>query len=790
MEEPSHLEFNTGAEDQPIVQSSQHPESFSQQQKPPTLDRDWNKTLPATYGSIQPWISKLAKQSESRSSFNELMDTPLDFSNFLINRLKVDTLTPKLIAGPTYELLKGSCKSLVELEYHLEEVYKATTDQLDWVNPEGQQYPHILLKPLPLIPNNQGHRVIPFDHFINNDLEYLRGEDLVPRTMWIEEPICYDKHALWGVSHWGRKRQQFYGFAVNRESAHDVYSKRRIIRRVEDLQLGVESYQKKLNLTKPDTYRSYLKRKESYIAYSNLRGFIYQNKDKKNRLMRIDELHKFSDGTLIDIRIALNDHLKGIRMQYLSQSIWRKSDKDRAAAMIQAIDKRLKTRRIMRSLERKRKDGGEGTWFQLSHRFITTCSYPTIKYKDFIFQDFCYSDTGEIVRYKKSIGHSIEISLSSQEANWAIGRPKAMMDSILAHLAYDSPVNANAKTTVIHDDSEDEVDEFEKEVEPSSSKQTKNDPPPLKAYKPKILYPQCLCKEKMEEGYAKFIDLIKEVRINISLVDALAGMPNYRKFVFPADFIILQMEKDDKVPFILGRPILYTADAIIRVKNKELNDDICFSVDVIEEVTKEELDALLDDSKPFSIMSKKDDDIDDNFPDETLMNVSSTKEDKIPWFADLDNYLVGKILRKEAKALPTNDVQAMINFLKKLFSRFGIPKSLISKKGEKQFFQLQELDKLRLQAYESSKLYKARTKAYHNRKLRIRKEFKARDKVLLYNSKYKFKAPKLKSKYYGPFMVKHGFLSSYVELYDKHGGSFIINGHRVKLYHDEGKLMS
>nr|GEV84306.1 hypothetical protein [Tanacetum cinerariifolium] len=48
----------------------------------------------------------------------------------------VDTLTPKLIAGPTYELLKGSCKSLVELEYHLEEVYKATTDQLDWVNPE------------------------------------------------------------------------------------------------------------------------------------------------------------------------------------------------------------------------------------------------------------------------------------------------------------------------------------------------------------------------------------------------------------------------------------------------------------------------------------------------------------------------------------------------------------------------------------------------------------------------------------------------------------------------------
>nr|GEX31998.1 hypothetical protein [Tanacetum cinerariifolium] len=107
-----------------------------------------------------------------------------------------------------------------------------------------------------------------------------------------------------------------------------------IQRRVEDLQLGVESYQKKLNLTKLDTYHSDLKRKESYIAYSNPSGFIYQNKDKQNRLMRIDELHKFCDGTLNDVCTALDDHLKGIRMKYLPQTIWRKSDKKRAAAMI------------------------------------------------------------------------------------------------------------------------------------------------------------------------------------------------------------------------------------------------------------------------------------------------------------------------------------------------------------------------------------------------------------------------------------------------------------------------
>nr|GEW71273.1 hypothetical protein [Tanacetum cinerariifolium] len=111
------------------------------------------------------------------------------------------------------------------------------------------------------------------------------------------------------------------------------------------------AFNKKLNLTKPDTYHSDLKHKKAYIAYSNPRGFIYQNKDKQNRLIRIDELHKFNDGTLTDVRTALDDRLKGIRMKYLPQTIWRKSDKERVASMIQAIDKKLKTMRIMRSLE-------------------------------------------------------------------------------------------------------------------------------------------------------------------------------------------------------------------------------------------------------------------------------------------------------------------------------------------------------------------------------------------------------------------------------------------------------
>ncbi|GKB15279.1 hypothetical protein Tco_0849202 [Tanacetum coccineum] len=190
-------------------------------------------------------------------------------------------------------------------------------------------------------------------------------EDLVPNSMWSQTIVKYDKFALWGISHWGKKRRQFYAFATLRESARDVYSKRRIIavtkveivewhdykhldwitvrrdddvlykfkegdfhrlriqdiedmllllvqgkvtnlsieeriafnvslrmftrrvviqRRVEDLQLGVESYQKKLNLTKPDTYRSNLRRQDAYTKYSIPSGFIYENKDQEDTI--------------------------------------------------------------------------------------------------------------------------------------------------------------------------------------------------------------------------------------------------------------------------------------------------------------------------------------------------------------------------------------------------------------------------------------------------------------------------------------------------------------------------
>nr|GFC25356.1 hypothetical protein [Tanacetum cinerariifolium] len=174
--------------------------------------------------------------------------------------------------------------------------------------------------PLPLISDNRGRRLIPFAHFIKNDLEYLRGgalsqkyttsvtktkaadyghikwiEDLVPRTMWAHH-CCH--------------RSQDCG---------DVYKEYR----------------------HSATYGSSLTGSRKLLEEA-----------QPNQARHVSIRSKATDGTLNDVRNALDDHLKGIRMQYLPQAIWRKGDKDRAAAMIQSIDKMLKTRQIMRSLKR------------------------------------------------------------------------------------------------------------------------------------------------------------------------------------------------------------------------------------------------------------------------------------------------------------------------------------------------------------------------------------------------------------------------------------------------------
>nr|GEV47647.1 retrotransposon protein, putative, Ty1-copia subclass [Tanacetum cinerariifolium] len=170
-------------------------------------------------------------------------------------------------------------------------------------NPEGDDYPFDLSKSIPLIKSGKRQRV-PFEFFNNNDLKYLQGgiltmtyttsttktkaaqydlpgiEDMVPN---IQSPVkvAYDKYTLW-VTHVSVVRKHGYGYLkeiVVRRADNDLYRFKEgddvadfaialrmftrslvIQRRVKDLQLGVKSYQKQINITKPDTTRPDLKK--------------------------------------------------------------------------------------------------------------------------------------------------------------------------------------------------------------------------------------------------------------------------------------------------------------------------------------------------------------------------------------------------------------------------------------------------------------------------------------------------------------------------------------------------
>ncbi|KAG7578694.1 Reverse transcriptase domain [Arabidopsis thaliana x Arabidopsis arenosa] len=105
----------------------------------------------------------------------------------------------------------------------------------------------------------------------------------------------------------------------------------------------------------------------------------------------------------------------------------------------------------------------------------------------------------------------------------------------------------------------------------------------------------------------------------------------------------------------------------------------------------------------------------------------------------------------------------------------------IKEAQEKRSVDLHELEEIRLEAYESSKVYKERTKAFHDKKI-TPKDFKVGDQVLLFNSRLKLFPGKLKSRWSGPFTIKEVLPFGTVSLFAKDGSEFRVNGQRVKKY--------
>nr|GEY71721.1 reverse transcriptase domain-containing protein [Tanacetum cinerariifolium] len=202
---------------------------------------------------------------------------------------------------------------------------------------------------------------------------------------------------------------------------------------------------------------------------------------------------------------------------------------------------------------------------------------------------------------------------------------------------------------------------------------------------------------------------------------------------------------------------------------------------------------------------------------------------------DASDFAIGSVLGQQAKALPTNDAQVVVKFLKSLFARFGTPHAIISDRGT--HFCNEQFAKVMLKygvthrlsiAYHpqtsgqvevsnpglkrilertvgenraswSEKLddalwafrtaYKIplgalltnKTKKLHDSKIKNR-IFNVGDRVLLFNSRLKIFSGKLKTRWTGPFTVAHVFPYGTIELSQADGPNFKVNGHRVKHY--------
>ncbi|GJU42179.1 hypothetical protein Tco_1195136 [Tanacetum coccineum] len=329
-------------------------------------DPDWYIGKTIQEGPTQNWLMTLAASTsidKSLKDFDELMSTPIDFSGYILNGLKIKNLTQEILLGPAFRLLKGTRSNYAELEYDFKECYKALSEMLDWENPEGGDYPFDLSKSLPLITRGKCQRV-PFEYFINNDLKYLQGgvstmtyttsttktkaaqydlpsiKDMV-LNIWSPVKVAYDKYALWGISHWREQRKSFYAYARCIQSIGDVYSTKRI--------MAVTHVKNRLTNLSGDDVADFA---IALRMFTRILVIQKRVEDLQLGVVRFDELYKFSDGTLTRLLSSLDDITKNIDMEYLPKRRWSTLEKKIAHFMIKDINKLLKERRMMRSLEK------------------------------------------------------------------------------------------------------------------------------------------------------------------------------------------------------------------------------------------------------------------------------------------------------------------------------------------------------------------------------------------------------------------------------------------------------
>ncbi|GKA22982.1 hypothetical protein Tco_0708944 [Tanacetum coccineum] len=245
--------------------------------------------------------------------FDELMSTPIDFFAFTMNRLKLNKITIADLVGLVFNLLKGTCKSYVELEYNMEECYRSLTDH-------STGKPRSVTK----IEKKSGYG-------------YLK--EIVVRQA--DQKLYKFKEGDFSDLHLNDiKDMLLLKYSKTSSSTETV--------------LGVESYQRKLNLTRPQRTCLHISIKEPYTLNFDPPGVIYEDICKKKRLMRVDEIHKFCDKTLQSVRNTLHERLLNFKFGYnkdMPSREWTSKDKRHIGIMVNKIDDRLFKRRILRSLK-------------------------------------------------------------------------------------------------------------------------------------------------------------------------------------------------------------------------------------------------------------------------------------------------------------------------------------------------------------------------------------------------------------------------------------------------------
>ncbi|GKE88842.1 hypothetical protein Tco_1566317, partial [Tanacetum coccineum] len=136
----------------------------------------------------------------------------------------------------------------------------------------------------------------------------------------------------------------------------NLWTRNLVIRqRVEDLQLGIESYQKQLNLTKPGWDAKGFEYKHDYTIIESPRAVVFHVHNNEGKIMRFNEIYKFSDGMLTNILEALDYRVKEYKVNQfnpgMNTQFWTDNDVTRSKEFIHAIERRLKTRRIFWNLE-------------------------------------------------------------------------------------------------------------------------------------------------------------------------------------------------------------------------------------------------------------------------------------------------------------------------------------------------------------------------------------------------------------------------------------------------------